>query len=63
MFCCAVPVSGSGVRGRGLKLLYDALNVTDARQKAQLDYIQSLIINPSASVHVGYQTKLLTSGK
>ena len=90
----------SGARNSGLALLYNALNVTDARcdscpqthclcqvsscldgglqvcllvrsnagldhrQKAQLDYMQALINAGNAgniTVHVGYQTKLLTS--
>lgn len=52
----------SGARNTGLQALYRALNVTDARQKAQVDYILSLTRIQNLSMHVGYQTKLLTSG-
>ena len=51
----------SGARNSGLELLYGALNVSSPAQKARLDFVQSLINNGNASLHVGYQTKLLTS--
>lgn len=51
----------SGARNSGLELLYAALGVSSPGQKARLDFVQSLINNGNASLHVGYQTKLLTS--
>ncbi len=51
----------SAAKNSGLRMLYDALNVTRGDQKARLDYVQSLLNNRATSLHVGYQTRFLAS--
>ncbi|KAK9915264.1 hypothetical protein WJX75_006854 [Coccomyxa subellipsoidea] len=53
----------SSAKNSGLRMLYDALNVTRGDQKARLDYVQSLLNNPATTLHVGYETRFLASGK
>ncbi|EIE19401.1 hypothetical protein COCSUDRAFT_44735 [Coccomyxa subellipsoidea C-169] len=55
-------VTVSAAKNIGLRMLYDALNVTRGDQKARLDYVQSLLNNPATTLHVGYDTRFLASG-
>ena len=49
-------------RRSGLAYYYSAVNMTLPKHKASLDYITTLQQAGQAALHIGYQTKLITTG-